>query len=82
MALNNLMQLSTHTEYSPASKCRDIVEAPLLLNGDAKSSNRWWKIDLLAVYKVRAISIITPRSNFPETEIYIKKLDNDSDNNM
>lgn len=44
--------------------------------------NLWWKIDLLAVYKVRAITVINPGSKFMEIEIFIKMLDSDGDKNM
>lgn len=45
------------------------------------SSKLWWKIDLSAVYKVRAISI-TPRKNLKEIEIFVKNLDTDLYNDM
>lgn len=78
MALNKRVQLSTHSEYSPARQCK-IVN--LLFLGDILFK-LWWKIDLSAVYKVRAITIISPHSTFKENKIYIKKLDNDLDNKM
>lgn len=76
MALNKLVRWSYLNQYSPVSECRVVELASLLF------PNPWGKIDLLAVYKVRAITISNLRRSSMEIEIFIKKLDNDLDNDM
>lgn len=73
MALNKMVRWAYLGRYIPVSECP--ATEPLYSGGDILT-NRWGKLDLLAVYKVRAVTIINPPKTFTKIEIFIKETDN------
>lgn len=82
MALKKPVKWFHQTQYHPNSSsvngCRNVASADCCA---VEANRHWWKVDLLAVYKIRAITIINSQEDFKETQIYIQNpeahLDND-----
>lgn len=81
MALKKPVKWSHQTQYhsnsSSVNGCRNVVSADCC---SVEVNRYWWKVDLLAVYNIRAITIIASQEDFTETHIYIQNPGADLDN--
>lgn len=73
VALKKPVKWSLQTQYNNSSAsvngCRNVISADCCT---AELFMHWWKVDLLAVYKIKAITIINVPEDFMETNIYIQ----------
>lgn len=73
MALKKPVKWSFQTQYHTSSAsvngCRNVVSADCCA---AELFKHWWKVDLLAIYKIKAITIINVQEDFKQTNIYIR----------
>ncbi|XP_029696952.1 uncharacterized protein [Takifugu rubripes] len=63
------LQTQYHTSSASVNGCRNVNSADCCT---AELFKHWWKVDLLAVYKIKAITIINVQEDFKETNIYIR----------
>lgn len=73
LALKKPVKWSLQTQYHNSSPsvngCRNVISADCC---SAKLFRHWWMVDLLAVYKIKAVTIINVQEDFKDTHIYIR----------